>query len=102
LTRHDTFTRLACGCEIGVSTAWRYVREAVDLLAATADDLATVMGRIHRLAYPLRLGVVLRMPYMRHSPPAARWIRGRRDGVMPRSVSRQARAHFWAAVPLQS
>jgi hypothetical protein len=35
----DTLTRLAAGFEVGVTTAWRYVREAVDLLAARADDL---------------------------------------------------------------
>jgi hypothetical protein len=27
------------GLEVGVSTVWRYVREAVDLFATTADDL---------------------------------------------------------------
>jgi hypothetical protein len=29
---------------------WRYVREAIDLLAATADDLETAMARIRLLA----------------------------------------------------
>lgn len=38
LRNGDTFTRLACGFEIGVATAWRYVREAVTLLAAASDD----------------------------------------------------------------
>ncbi|GHD81419.1 hypothetical protein GCM10010336_66640 [Streptomyces goshikiensis] len=33
----DTFTRLAAGFQIGVATAWRYVREAITLLAATAE-----------------------------------------------------------------
>ena len=51
LRNGDTYTRLAAGFGIGVATAWRYVREAVDLLAAAADDLATVMDRIRRLAY---------------------------------------------------
>jgi hypothetical protein len=33
LRNGDTWTRLACGCQIGVATAWRYVREAINLLA---------------------------------------------------------------------
>jgi hypothetical protein len=33
LRNGDTLTRLACGFEIGVATAWRYVREAINLLA---------------------------------------------------------------------
>jgi hypothetical protein len=41
LRNGDTYTRLAWGFEISVATAWRYVREAVDLLAASADDLDT-------------------------------------------------------------
>lgn len=36
-----TFTRPSAGFNIGVATAWRYVREAIDLLAATADNLQT-------------------------------------------------------------
>jgi hypothetical protein len=39
----DTYTRLAAGFEIGVDTAWRYVQEAIALLAAAADDLTTAM-----------------------------------------------------------
>ena len=46
LRNGDTYTRLACGFEIGVATAWRYVREAVNLLAASAEDLDTAMARI--------------------------------------------------------
>lgn len=51
LRNGDTCTRLAAGFEVGVSTAWRYVREAVALLAAAADDLTAAMQRIRRLAY---------------------------------------------------
>jgi hypothetical protein len=36
----DTYTRLAAGFRIGVAVAWRYVHEAVDLLAATAPTPA--------------------------------------------------------------
>jgi hypothetical protein len=50
---------LAHGFEIGVSTAWRYVREAVDLLAAATDDLATAMNRIRALAYAILDGTLI-------------------------------------------
>jgi hypothetical protein len=51
--------RLAAGFEIGVTTAWRYVREAIDLLAASADDLATAMNRIRLLAYAILDGTLI-------------------------------------------
>lgn len=39
--------------------AWRYVRGAVDLLAATADDLAAAMVRIRALAYAILDGTLI-------------------------------------------
>jgi hypothetical protein len=39
LRNGDTYTRLAAGFGVGTTTAWRYVREAVDRLAGLADDL---------------------------------------------------------------
>ncbi|MFI9548001.1 transposase family protein [Streptomyces sp. NPDC052016] len=59
LRNGDTYTRLAAAFGIGVATAWRYVREAVDLLAAAADDLATVMDRIRKLAYAILDGTLI-------------------------------------------
>jgi hypothetical protein len=40
LRNGDTPARLATGFGIGATTAWRYIREAVDLLAAAAPTLA--------------------------------------------------------------
>ncbi len=54
-----TLARLACGFQIGVSTAWRHVREAVELLAATADVLDTAMTRIRVLAYAILDGTLI-------------------------------------------
>ncbi|WP_435823685.1 transposase family protein [Micromonospora parva] len=34
----DTIARLACGFAVSVTTVWRYVREALDLLATHADS----------------------------------------------------------------
>ena len=42
-----------------MSTAWRYVREAVDLLAATADDLDRAMARVRVLAYAILDGTLI-------------------------------------------
>ena len=39
LRNGDTPARLAGGFHISATTAWRYIREAVDLLAATAPTL---------------------------------------------------------------
>ena len=59
LRNGDTYTRLAAGFEIGVATAWRYVQEAMSLLATAADDLATAMRRIRRLAYAILDGTLI-------------------------------------------
>ena len=59
LRNGDTLTRLAAGFAVGVATAWRYVREAIVLLAATADDLPAAMSRIRRLAYAICDGTLI-------------------------------------------
>jgi hypothetical protein len=37
LRKGETYTDLACGFEIGTSTVYRYIREALDLLATTGN-----------------------------------------------------------------
>lgn len=51
--------RLACEFESGVATAWRYVREAIDLLAATTDDLRAAMTRVRPLACAILDGALI-------------------------------------------
>jgi hypothetical protein len=58
LRNGDTLTRLACGFQIGISTAWCYVREAIDLLAATADNLVSAVDRVRVLAYAILDGTL--------------------------------------------
>jgi hypothetical protein len=41
-----------------VATAWRYVQEAIAVLAASANDLDTVMKRIRMLAYAILDGTL--------------------------------------------
>ncbi|TQL38170.1 transposase family protein [Salinispora arenicola] len=59
LRNGDTYTRLAAGFAIGVAAAWRCVQEAIALLAAAADDVATAMQRIRRLAYAILDGTLI-------------------------------------------
>jgi hypothetical protein len=59
LRNGDTYTRLAAGFAIGTTTAWRYVRESVDLLAALADDLHAAVARASRLAYAIVDGTLI-------------------------------------------
>jgi hypothetical protein len=59
LRNGDTYTRLAGGFGIGITTAWRYIREAVDLLAATAADLAAATIRVSSLAYAILDGTLI-------------------------------------------
>ncbi|GAB3429013.1 hypothetical protein GCM10027569_73360 [Flindersiella endophytica] len=40
LRNGDTLVRLAVGFAVSVSTVWRYLREAIDLLAALAPHRA--------------------------------------------------------------
>lgn len=53
LRNGDTYTRLAAGFEVGLATVFRYVREAVDLLAGNAPSLTAALWRLagngHRL-----------------------------------------------------
>ncbi len=59
LRNGDTPARLAAGFGVGATTAWRYIREAVDLLAATAPTLTQAMARIAALAYAILDGTVV-------------------------------------------
>ncbi|MFC5006776.1 transposase family protein [Dactylosporangium cerinum] len=65
LRNGDTYAQLAVGFGIGVTTAWRYIREAVDLLAATAPTLTEAMRRIRRLAFGILDGTLISIDRIR-------------------------------------
>lgn len=46
-----TYAQLAAGFEVGVSTVYRYITEAVRLLAVRAPDLATAVAAASRKAF---------------------------------------------------
>jgi hypothetical protein len=59
LRNGDTLARLAVGFAVSVSTVWRYLREAIDLLAADAQDLAQAARRAALLAYAIIDGTLI-------------------------------------------
>jgi hypothetical protein len=57
----DTYARLAAGFGIGVATVYRYVREAVDLLAVLGPDLAAAMQTAGGKAYLIVDGTLIQI-----------------------------------------
>jgi hypothetical protein len=99
LRNGDTYTRLAAGFGIGVATAWRYVREAVSLLTAAADDLDTAMHRIRRLAYAILDGTLIPMDRVANQKP---YYSGKhkRHGVNVQVIADAAGRLVWASAAL--
>jgi hypothetical protein len=99
LRNGDTLTRLACGFEIGVATAWRYVREAIELLAATTDDLRAAMTRIRLLAYAILDGTLIPIDRVADQKP---YYSGkhRRHGVNVQVIADPAGRLVWASTAL--
>jgi hypothetical protein len=88
--------RLAHGFEIGVSTAWRHVREAIDLLA---DDLDTVMGRFRRLAYAILDGPLIPTDRVADQKPCYSG-KDKRHGVNVQVIADPAGRLIWASAVL--
>jgi hypothetical protein len=51
LRKGDTFAELAAGFDVGTTTAWRYVSETTDLLAARAPKLRTAIRDARRAGH---------------------------------------------------
>ena len=51
LRKGETFAELAAGFAVGVATAWRYVNETVELLAARAPKLRTAVRDATKAGY---------------------------------------------------
>jgi hypothetical protein len=65
LRNGDTYARLGSGFGIGTTTAWRYAREGIDLLAACKPSLAQAMRRIRRLAFVILDGTLISIDRLR-------------------------------------
>ncbi|WP_228992000.1 transposase family protein [Streptomyces sp. DH8] len=55
----DTYAQLAAGFGIGIATAYRYIREAVEVLAALAPTLAEAMRTMRTKAFVILDGTLL-------------------------------------------
>lgn len=99
LRNGDTYTRLAAGFAVGVATAWRCVQEAIALLAAAADDVATAMQRIRRLAYAILDGTLIPIDRVADQRP---YYSGKhkRHGVNVQVIADAAGRLVWASPAL--
>ena len=61
LRKGETYPDLAAGFGIGTTTAFRYVREAIDVLAAQAPTLAEAVAVALRKAFVILDGTLLRI-----------------------------------------
>ncbi|GAA3048362.1 transposase family protein [Streptomyces glomeratus] len=55
----DTYAQLAAGFGVGIATVYRYIHEAVDVLAAIAPPLASAMITACRKAFVILAGTLL-------------------------------------------
>lgn len=59
LRNSDTYARLANGFGVGVATVYRYIREALNLLAAAAPSLDRVVYQAARLVWVILDGTLI-------------------------------------------
>jgi hypothetical protein len=99
LRNGDTYARLAAGFAIGTTTAWRYVRETIDLLADRADDLNACMIRAARLAYAILDGTLIPIDRVADQRP---YYSGKhkRHGVTVQVLADPAGRLVWASPAL--
>jgi hypothetical protein len=99
LRNGDTYARLAAGFSIGTTTAWRYVRESVDLLARLAEDLHAAMVRASRLAYVILDGTLIAIDRIADQKP---YYSGKhhRHGVNVQVLADPAGRLVWASPAL--
>jgi hypothetical protein len=84
--------RLACGFTIGTSTVYRYIREALDLLAAMAPTLEQAIEVARRKAFVILDGTLLRIDRVgmasdRDRAPAAPGAGHRLSAAGPRAAA---------------
>jgi len=61
LRKGETYADLACGFRVGTSTVYRYVREALELLASMAPTLEQAIAVAARKAFVILDGTLLRI-----------------------------------------
>jgi len=99
LRNGDTYTRLAAGFAVSTTTAWRYVREAVDLLAGLGEDLTAAGHRAAQLAYAILDGTLIPIDRVHDQRP---YYSGKhhRHGVNVQVLADPAGRLIWASPAL--
>jgi Helix-turn-helix of DDE superfamily endonuclease/DDE superfamily endonuclease len=95
LRNGDTYARLAAGFAVGTSTAWRYVRQTVDLLAGLAGDLNTAAKTAARLVYAILDGTLIPIDRVADQKPYY-CGKHRRHGVNVQVLADPAGRLIWA------
>ncbi|QYC38071.1 hypothetical protein Nocox_02190 [Nonomuraea coxensis DSM 45129] len=99
LRNGDTYARLAADFHVGTSTAWRYAREATDLLALLADDVHAAVLRAGRLACTILDGTLIPIDRLADERP---YYSGKyqRHGVNVQVLADPAGRLMWASPAL--
>lgn len=99
LRNGDTLARLAAGFGVGLTTVWRYLREAIDLLTAEAADVAAAAHRAARLAYAILDGTLIPIDRVADQKP---YYSGKhqRHGVNVQVLADAAGRLVWASPAL--
>jgi hypothetical protein len=96
LRNGDTYTRLAAGFGIGIATVYRYIREAVDLLATQAPNLRRILQTAARFWYLILDGTLIRIDRIAEDRP---YYSGKhkRHGVNVQVLTDPRRRLLWAS-----
>ena len=99
LRNGDTYTRLTAAFGIGVATVYRYIREALDLLAATAPTLNQAVYQAARLIYVILDGTLIPIDRVADQRP---YYSGKhkRHGVNVRVLAGSRGQLLWASPAL--
>ena len=99
LRNGDTYSRLAAGFDIGTATVYRYIREALTLLAAQAPNLQQVMNTTTRLLYVILDGTLIPIDRIADQKP---YYSGKhhRHGVNVQVLADPAGRLIWASPAL--
>lgn len=99
LRNGDTYARLAAGFGIGVATVYRYVIEAVDVLAAFGPELSDAIRTARDKAFVILDGTLIAIDRIHHQRP---YYSGKqkRHGVNVQLLADPAGRLIWASPAL--
>ncbi len=92
----DTYGRLAVGFAIGIAAVYRYIPEAVDLLAARAPTLEQAMRTVRKKAYVILDGTVLPNDRITADRPYY-WLKKKHHGMNVQVLADPTGRLMWAS-----